>query len=68
MVKRRKLIPGKDIGWGKGVLHDVTFNFGFGKACSPAIFEKCFSFDKDIWTTATDCYMYFHIIVLFSLC
>ena len=38
--------------------HGVTFNFGSAKACSPAIFETCFS---------TDYYMNFYIIVLFSL-
>ena len=26
----------------------VTFNFGSAKVCSPARFETCFSFDKDI--------------------
>ena len=45
----------------------MTFNFGFGKVCSPAMFETCFSYDKDIWIAATDYYMYFYIIVLFSL-
>ena len=35
--------------------------------CLPAIFETCFSYDKDIWITATDYYMYFYIIVLFSI-
>ena len=42
-------------------------NFGFVKVCSPAIFETCFSYDKDIWIAATDYYMYFYIIVLFPL-
>ena len=37
--------------------HGVTFNFGSAKVCSPAIFETCFSCDKDIWIAATDCYM-----------
>ena len=30
-----------------GVHHGVTF--GSGKVCSPAIFETCFSYDKDIY-------------------
>ena len=47
--------------------HGVTFNFGSAKACSPAIFETCFSYDKDIWIAATDYYMDFYIIVLFPL-
>ena len=32
-----------------------------------AIFEICFSYDKDILIAATDYYMYFYIIVLFPL-
>ena len=47
--------------------HGVTCNFGSAKVCSPAIFETSFSYDKDIWITATDCYMYFKIIVIFPL-
>ena len=47
--------------------HGVTFNFGSAKVCSPAIFETCFSYDKDIWIAATDYYMYFYIIVQFPL-
>ena len=45
----------------------VTFNFGPVKVCSLAIFETCFSYDKHIWITATDYYMYFYIIVLLIL-
>ena len=45
--------------------HGVTFCSA--KVCSPAIFETCFSYDKDIWIAATDCYMYFYIVVLFLL-
>ena len=52
---------------GVGVHHGETFNFGSDKVCSPAIFETCFSDDKDIWIAATDYYMYFYIIVLFPL-
>ena len=56
---------GRDIGVG---VHDgVTFNFGSAKVCSPAIVETSFSFDKDIWISATDYYMHFYIIVLFPL-
>ena len=47
--------------------HGVTSNFGSAKACSPAIFKTCFSYDKDIWIAATDYYMNFYIIVLFPL-
>ena len=32
----------------------VTFNFGSAKECSPARFETCFSFDKDILIAAID--------------
>ena len=39
---------------GVGVYHGVTFNFGPAKVCSPAIFETCFSFDKDILIAASD--------------
>ena len=34
--------------------HGMTFNFGSAKVCSPAVFETCFSYDKDIWFAATD--------------
>ena len=37
----------------------MTFNFGNRKVCSPAIFETCFSCDKDIWIATTDYYTYF---------
>ena len=47
--------------------HGVTFNFGSAKLCSPAIFEICFSYDKEIWIAAADYYMYFYIIVLYPL-
>ena len=40
-----------------GVHHGVTFNFGFAKVCSPALFEISFPYDKDIWIAATDYYM-----------
>ena len=43
--------------------HGVTFNFGIAKVCSPAIFETCFSYDKDIWIAATDYYMYFFVLL-----
>ena len=29
---------------------------GFAKVCLPAIFETCFSYDKDVWIAATDYY------------
>ena len=47
--------------------HGATINFGSAKVCSPAKFETSFSYDKDIWTAATDYYMHFYIIVLFPL-
>ena len=39
--------------------HGVTFNFGSAKVYSPAIFETCFSYDKNIWMAAADYDMYF---------
>ena len=47
--------------------HGEIFNFGSAKGCSPVIFETCFSYDKDIWIAATDYYIHFYKIVLFSL-
>ena len=47
--------------------HDVTFNFASAKLCLPAIFETCFSYDKDIWIAATDYYMHFYKLVLSPL-
>ena len=47
--------------------HGLTFNFGSAKVCSPAIFETCFSNDKDIWIAATDYCIFFHIIVVSPL-
>ena len=52
---------------GVGVHRGVTFNFGSAKVCLPAIFETSFSCDKNIWIAATDYYMHFYIIVLFSI-
>ena len=40
---------------------------GSAKVSSPVIFETCFSYDKDIWISVNDFYMYFYIIVLFPL-
>ena len=57
--------------------HGVIFSFGSAKVCSPAIFETCFSYykdtwtsfslDKDMWIAATDYYIYFYIIVQLSI-
>ena len=47
--------------------HGVKFILGSTNVCSPAIFESCFSYDKDIWVAATDYYLHFYIIVLFPL-
>ena len=47
--------------------HGVSFNFSSTKVCSLAIFETCFSYDKDTWIAATDYYMHFYIIVPFPL-
>ena len=38
--------------------HGVKFILGSAKVCSPAIFETCFSHDKDMWIAETDNYMY----------
>ena len=38
--------------------HGVTFNFGSAKVSSPATFETCFSYDKDILISATDYYVH----------
>ena len=46
--------------------HGVTFKFGSPKVCLSPIFETSFSYDKDVWIAATDYYMHFYIIVLFS--
>ena len=40
------------------IIHGVTFNFGSTLVCSPAMFETCFSYDKDILIAATDYYVY----------
>ena len=50
---------------GVGVHHGVTF-FLCQSVCT-YLFETSFSYDKDIWIAATDCYMHFYIIVLFPL-
>ena len=48
--------------------HGVTFNIGSAKVCSPALFEKCFSYCKDLWITATAyCIIILYLIVLVSL-
>ena len=47
--------------------HGVIFSFGSAKVCSPAIFETCFSYDKDTWIASTDYYMDFYIIMLFFI-
>ena len=52
---------------GVGVHHGVNFDCGSAKVCSPAIFETCFSYDKDIWIAITDYYKSFYIIVLLTL-
>ena len=45
----------------------MTFNFDPVKVCSPAIFETCLSYDKDIWIVTIDYYVYLYTIVLFLL-
>ena len=47
--------------------HGLTLTFGSAKVFSSAMFETCFSYDKEIWIGASDYYMYVYIIVLFSL-
>ena len=50
-----EVILGKDIGLGGvGVHLGVTFNFGSAKLRSPAIYETCFTYDKDFWIAAND--------------
>ena len=34
---------------GVGVHQGVTFSYGSAKVCLLAIFETCFSYDKDMW-------------------
>ena len=34
--------------------HGVVFNLCSAKACSPAIIETHFSYDKDLWIAVTD--------------
>ena len=52
---------------GVGVHHGVIFSFDSAEVCSPAMFDACFSFDKDTWIASTDYYMYYYIILLFSI-
>ena len=54
-VKKIYIWKGHWLG-GVGVHYGVTFNFGSAKVCLPPIFGACFSYDKDIWMTATDYY------------
>ena len=46
--------------------HGVTFNWSSAKVYSPTIFEMFEACDKDLWIAASDYYMYFYVIVLFS--
>ena len=43
--------------------YGVSFNLGSAKVYSPAIFETCFSYDKDMLIAATDYYMYLYTII-----
>ena len=47
--------------------HGVTFNLGWAKVCSPAIFETYFLYIKDIWIVTTDNNLFFHLNRLFLL-
>ena len=47
--------------------HGVTFNLGSAKVFLFAIFKTYFSYHKDTLIAVTDFYMYFYLIVLFSL-
>ena len=38
----------------------MTFNFGSAKVCSPAMFETCFPYTKDIWIAGIDFYALLH--------
>ena len=55
-VRCMELIHDMDICLGVvGVQHlGVTFNFCSVKVCLPAIFETCFSYDKDMCIAATN--------------
>ena len=33
--------------------HGVTFNFGSAEVCSPAIFDTCLSYEKNMQIAAT---------------
>ena len=51
-----------------GILnHGVNFNIDSAKMYSPAIFETYFSYQQKYIVAATDCYMYFYLIVLSPL-
>ena len=43
---------------------EMTFDPGSARMFSTAIFEIYFSYHKDMYTAATDYYMWFHLIVL----
>ena len=45
--------------------YDITINLGSTKVCLPAIFERYYSYDKDIWIAVNCYYIYFYLIVLF---
>ena len=45
----------------------LTCDLSFTRTFSIAIFESYFCYDKDMWITATDYYMYFHVNMLSSL-
>ena len=45
----------------------MVCTFCFAKVCLAAIFERSFSYDKDIWIAANDYYIHFYIIMLFPL-
>ena len=45
--------------------HGMTFNLGSAKVCSPAIFDACFFYYKDIWIAVTYYYVFFYLIVQF---
>ena len=65
-VSYRRLTLGRDIGK-VYVHHGVTFNFGSAKVCSPAIFETCFTYDKDISIAGTYYYICRDVGILHKL-
>ena len=48
-------------------MHHHAVIFDSAQMCSPAIFDSCFSYDKDLWIASTGYCRDLYIIVLFPL-